>query len=304
MKAARIVIMAGALAAATGAGFIAMSLANRPAPQQEAGPAAPTIETEEVLVAAGDIALGTALSSDKVRWQEWPKAGVSPEFLTRTIAPDAPGTMEGAIARAGFFAGEPIREAKIVRSDRGYMSAILPSGQRAVATNISTATSAGGFILPNDHVDVIMTRPLEGGDPGQYITETILQNVRVLAIDQTIEELDGKPVVVGETATLQLTQRQAEVLTVAQQMAARLALTLRSVSDAREDQTDAAYHLIGGDRGKGTVRLIRFGNSKDILLSGSSSGPSSSSAAAGAATAGTGDMPAGGTEAGTGGGNQ
>jgi pilus assembly protein CpaB len=184
------------------------------------------------------------------------------------------------------------------------MSAILPSGQRAVATNISTATSAGGFILPNDHVDVIMTRPLEGGDPGQYITETILQNVRVLALDPNIEDVDGKPVVVGETATLQLTQRQAEVLTVAQQMAARLALTLRSVSDAREDQTDAAYHLIGGDRGKGTVRLIRFGNSKDILLSGSSSGPSSSSAAAGAATAGTGDMPAGGTEAGTGGGNQ
>jgi pilus assembly protein CpaB len=300
MKAARIVIMAGALAAATGAGFIAMSLANRPVQQQEAAPA-PTIETEEVLVAAGNISLGTALSSDKVRWQEWPKAGVSPEFLTRTTAPDAAGTMDGAIARAGFFAGEPIREVKLVRSDRGYMSAILPAGQRAVATNISTATSAGGFILPNDHVDVIMTRPLEGGDQGQYITETILQNVRVLAIDQTVEEQDGKPVVVGETATLQLTQRQAEVLTVAQQMAARLALTLRSVSDAREDQTDAAYHLIGGDRGKGTVRLIRFGNSKDILLTGSSSG-ASSSRDAGAAPATGGDVPAG--EAGMNGGGQ
>jgi pilus assembly protein CpaB len=300
MKAARIVIMAGALAAATGAGFIAMSLANRPAPQQEAAPA-PTIETEEVLVAAGDIALGTALSADKVRWREWPKDGMSPEFLTRTTAPDAADTMKGSIARSGFFDGEPIREAKLVRSDRGYMSAILPSGQRAVATNISTATSAGGFILPNDHVDVIMTRPLEGGDAGQYVTETILQNVRVLAIDQTIEEQDGKPVVVGETATLQLTQRQAEVLTVAQQMAARLAMTLRSVSDAREDQTDAAYHLIGGDRGKGTVRLIRFGNSKDILLTGSSSG-GSMAPSAGAAPAPGGEVPAG--EAGVNGGGQ
>ncbi len=303
MKAARMIVMGGALAAAAGAGFLALTLSNRE-PETVVVEGAPRMEVEQVLVAGSDIPLGSGLRPDVLRWQEWPKNAVSAGFITRSADPAALEKMTDAIARGGFYAGEPIREAKLVRSDRGYMSAILPSGQRAVATNISTATSAGGFILPNDHVDVIMTRPLEGGDPGQYITETILQNVRVLAIDQTIEELDGKPVVVGETATLQLTQRQAEVLTVAQQMAARLALTLRSVSDAREDQTDAAYHLIGGDRGKGTVRLIRFGSSKDILLSGSSSGPSSSSTAAGTAPAGTGDIPAGGTEAGTGGGNQ
>jgi pilus assembly protein CpaB len=282
MKAARIVIMAGALAAATGAGFIAMSLASRP-PSEPQSVNVPTVETEEVLVATNDIALGTSLSTDKVRWQEWPKAAVSSGFIMRSVEPDAAENMKGAIARAGFFNGEPIREAKLVRSDRGYMSAILPSGQRAVATTISTATSAGGFILPNDHVDVIMTRLLDGGQEGEYVTETILENVRILAIDQTVEEQDGKPVVVGETATLQLTQRQAEVLTVAQQMASRLAMTLRSVSDAREGGTNAAYHLIGGERGKGMVRLIRFGSSKDILIGSTTGGGNSEDASAGAA---------------------
>ena len=115
------------------------------------------------------------------------------------------------------------------------MSAILPEGKRAVATRIAADTSAGGFILPNDRVDVIMTRqaPNANGESGtQYITETILNNVRVLAIDQTIEEKNGEKVVVGQTATLELTPQQAQILTVAQQMSDRLTLALRSIADA------------------------------------------------------------------------
>ena len=113
------------------------------------------------------------------------------------------------------------------------MSAILPSGMRAVATRIAADTSAGGFVLPNDHVDVIMTRQDNaeaGGSPGGYVTETILNNVRVLAIDQTIEEQNGEKVVIGQTATLELSLKQAEILTVAQQLGDRLALALRSLS--------------------------------------------------------------------------
>ncbi len=161
-----------------------------------------------------------------------------------------------------------MREAKLVKSDRGYMSAILPQGQRAIATTISTETSAGGFILPNDRVDVIMTRRAKGDDGNdEFVTETILENVRVLAIDQTVEEKDGELVVVGQTATLQLSPREAEVLTVAQQMAERLSLTLRSLEDSKTDETKAAFHLLRGERGKGTVRVIRYGAVKDVRTS-------------------------------------
>ncbi len=265
MKAARLVVMGGALAAAAGAGFLALSLANRE-PEQVSVDGGQQIETEQVLVAADDIPLGSGLRADRVRWQEWPKDAVSGGFITKSTDPTALEKMEGAIARAGFYSGEPIRETKLVRSDRGYMSAILPSGQRAVATTISTATSAGGFILPNDSVDVIMTRRAKTDDGEGFLTETILENIRVLAIDQTIEEKDGESVVVGETATLQLTPKQAEILTVAQQMADRLALTLRSVSDSKSQPTKDAEHLLGGERGAGLVRVIKYGNSKDVSI--------------------------------------
>ncbi|MEZ5871493.1 MAG: Flp pilus assembly protein CpaB [Nitratireductor sp.] len=260
--------MAGALAAAGGAGLVAMNLANRE-PEKiivEAGDPQPRVETEQVLVAGQDIAVGTNISPEMVSWQEWPKSAVNAGFVTRSAKPDADSDIKGAIARSAFYQGEPIRDSKLVRSDRGYMSAILPSGQRAIATTISTETSVGGFILPNDRVDVIMTRRFKGGSEDEFITETVLENIRVLAIDQSVEEKDGESVVVGETATLQLTPRQAEVLTVAQQMADRLALTLRSIEDSKSDSTNAAYHLIGGERGAGTVRIIKYGASKDQLL--------------------------------------
>lgn len=266
MKAARLIVMGTALLAAGGAGVMALNLMSRE-PEVVVEAAAPQIETEEVLVADDDIAMGTGLKSGKVRWQQWPRDAVGRGFITRSDSPDALEKIEGAIARAGMFQGEPIREAKLVRSERGYMSAILPAGQRAIATTISTETSAGGFILPNDRVDVIMTRRAKDeSSEDKFVTETILENIRVLAIDQSVEEKDGEAVVVGETATLQLTPRQAEVLTVAQQMADRLSLTLRSVEDSKSVETKAAYHLIGGERGSGTVRTIKYGNSKDILV--------------------------------------
>ncbi len=265
MKAARMIVMGGALAAAAGAGFLALSLSNRE-PETVVVEGAPRMEVEQVLVAGSDIPLGSGLRPDILRWQEWPKNAVSAGFITRSSDPAALEKMTDAIARAGFYSGEPIREAKLVRSDRGYMSAILPSGQRAVATTISTATSAGGFILPNDNVDVIMTRRAKTDDGEGFVTETILENIRILAIDQTIEEKDGESVVVGETATLQLTPKQAEILTVAQQMADRLTLSLRSVSDSKAQPTKDADHLLGGARGSGLVRTIKYGNSKDITV--------------------------------------
>lgn len=137
------------------------------------------------------------------------------------------------------------------------MSSMLPTGKRAVATEITVSTGAGGFILPNDRVDVIMVRK---GDDGKFITETVLSNIRVLAIDQQIEEKkDDTRSVVGATATLELTPDQTKVISVAQQMAQRLTLALRSVADAQESDTAAPDYLLGGS-GTSAVQVIKAGN--------------------------------------------
>ena len=146
------------------------------------------------------------------------------------------------------------------------MSSILPSGKRAIATQIAADTSAGGFILPNDFVDVIMTRRAQGAAGGEgFITETILKNIRVLAIDQAIQEdEEGRKVKVGETATLELTPQQAEIITVAQQMADRLTLALRATADAQEKSEGEADYLVSGNGRRGTVRLIRPGEVTEV----------------------------------------
>ena len=166
-----------------------------------------------------------------------------------------------------MYAGEPLRRSKLIGEGQSFMSSILPSGMRAVATQIAADTSAGGFILPNDYVDVIMTRRSRHGTPAAsgFITETILKNIRVLAIDQTIQEdEEGKKVKVGETATLELTPQQAEIITVAQQMADRLTLALRSITDTQEKPTDEADYLVSGNGRRGTVRLIKSGEVSEV----------------------------------------
>jgi pilus assembly protein CpaB len=156
-----------------------------------------------------------------------------------------------------MFTGEPVRAEKVADSSNRIMSSLLPSGKRAVATEISVATGAGGFVLPNDRVDVIMVRR---NDEGRYLTETVLNNIRILAIDQQVEEKgDGTRSVIGTTATLELTPDQARVITVAQQMAERLTLALRSVADAQEADTKVADYLLSGSEGKAEVQVIKSG---------------------------------------------
>src|SRR6202008_3892462 len=122
-----------------------------------------------------------------------PSTPASGSFIRRNDRPDAASQMAGMIARAPFIAGEPIRDQKLIRADgSGYMAAILPSGMRAVSTEISPETGAGGFILPNDRVDVILARRDKAAEKSTgvevFTSETLLSNVRVLAVDQTVEE--------------------------------------------------------------------------------------------------------------------
>ncbi|WBU29231.1 Flp pilus assembly protein CpaB [Rhodopseudomonas palustris] len=231
----RIVVLGIALAAGAAAAFLASS-SDSERPRQVAEPA-PQLQTVDVLVAKSNIALGQLVTPSDVRWQSWPADSASEHFLRRDKMPNTEAFLAGTIARSPFVAGEPIREVKLVKPNgSGFMAAILPTGMRAVSTEISPETSAGGFILPNDKVDVILTKRDKSSDiPGAKDTvtsTTILTNVRVLAIDQLPKEREGQNVVVGKTATLELKGDQAEVLTRARQ-SGTLSLALRSIADAR-----------------------------------------------------------------------
>lgn len=260
MDKSRIVILGVAVVAAIGAGYMAKNLATPAEPVMVQSAPQPQIELTEVLVAAQDVPMGEMLGGS-VRWQPWPAEAVNDTFITREREPEAAQELRNAVARLNLYAGEPVKRNRLIGEGQSFMAAILPPGKRAVATQITADTSAGGFILPNDRVDVIMTRRSEDHtSPGGFITETILENIRVLAIDQTIQEdEDGRRVKVGETATLELTPEQAEVITVAQQMADRLTLALRSVADADETAGTSGLHLVNGLGRGNAVRLIKSG---------------------------------------------
>lgn len=268
MAASRLIILGVAVAAAGGAGYIAKNMAAAPPPViVEAGPREPAIDLTEVVVLSSDVPMGATIE-DQISWQPWPADAVSEHFITRSSEPEAVEELRGAVARIAMYEGEPLRRSKLVGEGQSFMSSILPSGKRAVATQIAADTSAGGFILPNDYVDVIMTRRSQttgGGTAEGFITETILKNIRVLAIDQAIQEdEEGRRVNVGETATLELTPEQAEIITVAQQMADRLTLSLRSVADAQEKTGDGAEYLVSGSGRRGTVRMIKSGEVTEV----------------------------------------
>ncbi|WP_421914558.1 Flp pilus assembly protein CpaB [Mesorhizobium sp.] len=267
MPASRLIILSVAVAAAGGAGYVAKNMVAAPPPQivVDSGPKAPAIALQDVLVLSGDVPMGTQLENN-IAWESWPADGINANFITRAAEPDALEKLKASVARVAMYTGEPLRRSKLIGEGQSFMSSILPSGMRAVATAISADTSAGGFILPNDFVDVIMTRRADAasGSTG-FTTETILKNIRVLAIDQTIQEDEqGKKTRVGQTATLELTPQQAEIITVAQQMADRLTLALRSVTDTQEKNLGEADYLVSGKGRRGTVRLIKSGEVSEV----------------------------------------
>jgi pilus assembly protein CpaB len=197
MKPARVIVLVIAVVS----GGIAAILAGR-SPEGPRIPLVTKLETSDVLVAAADIPIGTKLSAQDLRWQTWPTSIVGGGFVRKDQQPDAIGELTGSIARGTFSAGEPIRESKLVKANgSGFMAAILPQGMRAASVEVSPDSGAGGFILPNDHVDVILTRREKTSSGIDKISaETILSNVSVRAIDQTVEEKGGQRVVVGKTA--------------------------------------------------------------------------------------------------------
>jgi pilus assembly protein CpaB len=234
MSKLRIVLFVLAGIAAVVAGLMARNFAGS-RPEKEVV-VQDVVKKTEVLVAAKDLRLGEKMSDGAIAWKSWPLESVQEGMITKEAQPDAMERLAEGRARAPIYVGETIIDKKIVMSgDKGFMAAILPKGMRAISVAISERSSAGGFILPNDRVDVILTRKMsvEGGNQ-LVVSETVLSNVRVLAVNQNYgkqeEGADTIAVPEGKTATLELTARQAEV--VAQvESTGELSLALRSIAE-------------------------------------------------------------------------
>lgn len=238
----RFIILFVALVAGGGAAWIAFSMRGEP-PAPIVAQETPAAATRDVLVASTDLVQGQTLSKESMRWQSWPESAMLPTYISRSVRPDATISMVGAVVRGKMIAGEPIRDDKLGLPNAGLLSSMLPPGKRAVAVRITAENTAGGFILPNDRVDVLHTLGSLDKPEGQkdYTTRTILTNITVLAIDQTLDERNKdkdeksktKSAAVGKTATLELEPRQAELLTAAE-AAGTLSLALRSTADNAE----------------------------------------------------------------------
>ncbi len=231
MSKMRIVMFGLALGSAAVAGILAKGVIGKK-PKVETQ-VVTKIETVDVLVAGADVQVGEKLGPGTITWKSWPEDNVLDVMITRDEMPAAEQELAEARASGPIFMGEAIIEKKYVKAGSGgFMSAILPKGMRAISMAISPRSSAGGFILPNDRVDILLTKKL----PGQNAivkSETVISNVRVLAINQILRKVqEGDEVALKEveTATFELTQLQAEVLAKVE-TEGELALALRSIAE-------------------------------------------------------------------------
>lgn len=240
--------------------------------------AGPIVEMTEVLVAAKGIDVGHAILADDLKWQKWPKDALSAPFITKDANPAGLETMVGAVARTVLFTGEPATVAKLVRAESSnFMAATLQPGMRAVAVEIKEETGAGGFIVPNDRVDVVVTVEGQTSEGSKRVmSRTLLQNIRVLAVGQTFRDSGGASdaAVEGQnasakTATLEVSPAEAELLQQGAE-AGKLSLALRGITGA--DTPIAALRVPAGTGGQKrpntTITIIRYGEVSQVQASG------------------------------------
>lgn len=191
----------------------------------------PVMATVDILVAANDLPAGAALKAEDMRWQVWPVAAANDAFIRYSARPAAATELAGTVLRVPLRAGTPVIEDQVGNTNSGYLSGVLTPGMRAVAIPVSADRTAGGFILPNNRVDVLLALACNAsGDCENGVNvRTILQNVRVLAIDQSGDDAQ-KNAVVGKTATLELSPADAERI-IGAEAAGRLSLILRAAQD-------------------------------------------------------------------------
>ena len=264
-------LIAGAIAVvAFGGAYLMFASSQNARPSQPPEQAATPVDVDQVLVARQDLPMGTVVNESAIGWLPWPKAAVSDLMIAKSTSANAIKDLAGSLTREAFMRGEPMRRDKLVKSDGGgFMSAILPSGMRAVAIKIDNTgdSSAGGFILPNDRVDVVRVARDDEATKARgvevFTSQTILANVRVLAIGQNVEEQNGKKVVTGGNATLELDPDQVNLIVLAQHSGnSNLHLVLRSLADSG----GPAQTVVGAGGGsKDNLTVVRFGAVQQVV---------------------------------------
>jgi pilus assembly protein CpaB len=256
MKSSRLLILGTALAAGVGAAI--MVVTSKPPQSGRSKIVRVPVATDDVLVATKSLGIGTVVQNGDLRWQSWPKSNMPPNIISKTQMPNALADFKAALVRLPLNAGEPIFPDRLIKAGTaGFMAAILPSGMRAVAINIDQQGSqtAGNFILPNDHVDVIHTyrdeQAAKAGAADPMVSETLLRNIRVLAIGQNIQDRNNERVATGSNATLELTPQQVEIIIRAQRVG-QLSLALRSLTDNKASQK-------AGAPAQNDMTIVRYG---------------------------------------------
>lgn len=279
MKTARLAVLGIALVA----GIAAAVLASRSKPP-EITAAPPPPSTDAVLVAAKELTFGAVVDASDMRWEDWPTDHIPEGVVRKSVSPGGVEDLQGSFVRSNFAAGEPLRRDRLVKGPHsGFLAAVLSKGSRAVAINIDTqgSSTAGGFILPEDRVDVVHIfqqavgvsddNAKRNGIDKSFVSQTILTNIRVLAIGQNFQEKNGERVITGANATLELTPFQAETIVLAQRTG-QLSLVLRSITDANaaaeqppqpQQRTDVGPQQQGNTR-QGALSKWRHATGKSI----------------------------------------
>jgi pilus assembly protein CpaB len=238
MRARTLVLFLVALTLAGGTAILVRSfLAQKNGEVEAQALARPAAAQKFVLVARGAITRGQILKPQDFAWQVWPEGGIDKNYIqvgTRTAE-----SFAGWVARDPFAAGEPISDAKIVSpGSRGFLAAVLHPGMRAISVPVTATSGISGFIFPGDEVDILITHQLTGHDEAHRAAETVLQDVRVIGIDQKLDSKSGEPLV-AHTATLEVTPKQSEMIAVASEIG-KLSLSLRSLAANQSEQSAAA----------------------------------------------------------------
>jgi len=230
MSVRNIILIVAAVLIMAGTGLVARSwLADQRAQMATAPQAAPQAPVKKiyVLVADSDMPTGSFVKEENLTWQVWPDEKLHPSYLTKekTEVKD----LVGAVVRRAIAAGEPVTNSRILKpGDRGFLAAVLRPGYRAVAVRVDATSSISGLVFPGDRVDILLTHSVKNGEIQRRASETVLTNVRILAIDQKTNDTDESPKV-GKNATLEVTPKQAEMLAVLSELG-KLSFALRSLA--------------------------------------------------------------------------
>lgn len=284
MRPARILLLLVAIIAGGLAAFLATrGSAPVTVVQQVAAPEAKP--STQVLVAKQAIGVGQRLTPNDVEWQAWPDNAVRAEYITIAKSPDANTKIVGTVARFEIFQGEPVLDAKLAHADQGFLSAVLEPGMRGVSVDITASSGSGGFIIPNDRVDVVLTDTSQG----QASSRVLLNNVKVLAIGTRLGQVgttgappdatDPKSQIFTNSAiaTLELTPAQADMLINATSLG-KISLVLRSVADFAQTGSSDTGKAAPADNNQ-AVRVIRFGRALNVTPGSAQSQAEVSSAA-------------------------